>query len=509
MQEGTNGTEPLKVSVDGEKGVLSCLLQQPGYTAPICKQRISYRFFHVPAHQDIYETILQWDHPEREVDPVWLKNELGKVTSLDEIGGEGFLKSLYSFVDCSLYGADGVVENYLGYMEDAHRLRELTLLCLDTRKLIADPKADAKSIIAEFENRFARISNGANGNGFPEIKSLAKIVAENVPKPAQIIAGILFQGLKMMLGAPSKAGKTWILMHLGLALASGRKWMGHQCAKGSVLYINFELSEPFFRERAEKILTGMGIEGIPDNFYEINLRGYAGSAEKVLREVQRRIKCIKFNLPLVAIIIDPTYKLMGDASDENAAGDIATLLNEFEKLSVETGAAVISASHFAKGDSSMKEAIDKIAGSGVFGRDPDSIVIMSPLKTDGAYQLHFVLRCLPPKELVAVNWNKEKWCFEPDDSLDPNDLKSKTGRPPKYSTQDLLDVLGNDSLSDREWKDKCDEAGIKRDGYYALKKILISEKRVYQSKADHEKWSLTPSEYKKQNNKLNRSESEN
>ncbi len=301
----------------------------------------------------------------------------------------------------------------------------------------------------------------------------------------------------MSLGAPSKAGKTWILIHLALCLACGLKWLGHQCAKGSVLYINFELPEPFFRERAEYILSKMGVQGIPESLYEINLRGYAGSAENVLREVQQRIKHIKFKMPLIAIIIDPTYKLMGSVRDENKAGDIASLLNEFEKLAVQTRASVISAGHFAKGDSSMKEAIDKIAGSGVFGRDPDSIVIMSDLKEEDAYQLHFILRCLPKKDLIAIKWDQEKWCFEVDDSLDPTDLKSKGGRPAKYCIQDLLDVLSTDRLTDKEWKDKAAERGIKRDAYYVLKKTLITEKRVFLSKLD-DTWSLTSREFEKQ-----------
>src|SRR5580700_5023806 len=36
--------------------------------------------------------------------------------------------------------------------------------------------------------------------------------------------------------------------------------------------------------------------------------------------------------------------------DENAAGDIAALLNEFEKLAVHTGAAVIYSAHYSKGN---------------------------------------------------------------------------------------------------------------------------------------------------------------
>jgi hypothetical protein len=235
------------------------------------------------------------------------------------------------------------------------------------------------------------------------------------------------------------------------------------------------------------------VEAIPENLHELNLRGFAGGAETVLPIVTKMVAHIP---ELLAIIIDPTYKLMGSTRDENSAVDIASLMNEFDKLAVQTGASVISAAHFAKGNASVKEAIDRISGSGVFGRDPDSILIMSPLETDDAFSVDFILRCLPPKESIAIKWNT--YCFEHDSSLDPKDLKKKGGRPPKYSPQDLLRILGNDSLIDKEWKDKCAEAGIKRDTYYDLKKILVPENRVYCSKLD-DKWPLTASQYIKQN----------
>jgi RecA-family ATPase len=277
-------------------------------------------------------------------------------------------------------------------------------------------------------------------------------------------------------------------MHLALAIATGRMWLGHQCRQGAVLYINFELPKPFFRQRAVWILEQMGIQCLPPDFYELNLRGYAGPAELILPAVTKKIRRLP---PLSAIVIDPTYKLMGAKRDENAAADIASLMNEIDRLAVQTGASVISAAHFAKGNASAKEAIDRISGSGVFGRDPDSILMMTPLSTEDAFQLHFILRCLPPKKEIAIRWNGR--CFEPDDSLDPSDLK-KTGRPAKYSVDDLLDVLGDESYSDTEWRQKCEEKiGMSKPAFHRFKKELIAAKRIYLSKLD-DTWSKSPKE---------------
>ena len=58
--------------------------------------------------------------------------------------------------------------------------------------------------------------------------------------------------------------------------------------------------------------------------------------------------------------------MLGDR-DENANGEIAGLMNELEASGQRTGAAVVIAHHFAKGDSTAKNAIDRMSGAGRLG----------------------------------------------------------------------------------------------------------------------------------------------
>ena len=489
-QASNNGSLPF--SEDAEKGVLCSLILNPAFVAPLLAQ-ISSNAFYSPAHRILFDLLLEWEHPERPVDFIWAKKRLEDSGQLKEFEGKEdaiqTLGSLWTFVPTHLNAG-----NYIATVGEKYALRRCSLLFDKMSSACKDRVANPSLILAEAEAtllEIARANNGA-GDGLPQIQSLAKIVTETRPKPAEIITGILHQSLKMMVGGPSKARKTWLLMHLALAIATGRMWLGQQCQKGAVLYINFELPEPFFRERALWILKQMGIEGIPSNFYELNLRGYAGPAEEILPKVARKIRQLP---PLLAIVIDPTYKLMGTKRDENSAVDIASLMNEVDRLAVQTGASVISAAHFAKGNASAKEAIDRIAGSGVFGRDPDSILMMSPLNTEDAYQLHFILRCLPPKQEIAIKWNG--WCFEPDATLDPGDLKKVGGRPAKYCADDVLAVLGDESLSDKLWRQECEKQhGISKSAFHRFKKELVDANRIYLSKIDST-WSKAPKESQK------------
>ena len=87
-----------------------------------------------------------------------------------------------------------------------------------------------------------------------------------------------------------------------------------------------------------------------------NLRGHAADFRQIVPRIIARCRAENFAL----IVLDPIYKLYG-GTDENAAGDVAELLNSLERLATETGAAIAFGAHFAKGNASAKEAIDRLA----------------------------------------------------------------------------------------------------------------------------------------------------
>ena len=119
------------------------------------------------------------------------------------------------------------------------------------------------------------------------------------------------------------------------------------------------------------------------------------------------------------IVLDPIYKLLG-ARDENKAGDIASLLNEIELLAVKTGAAVAFGAHFSKGNQSQKESIDRIGGSGVFARDPDTILTFTRHDETDCFTVDATLRNHPPIDPFVVRWEFPLMCV--DSTFDPANL---------------------------------------------------------------------------------------
>src|SRR4029077_12679540 len=146
-----------------------------------------------------------------------------------------------------------------------------------------------------------------------------------------------------------------------------------------------------------------------------NLRGHFASHHILIPQIIERVKDRDYAL----IILDPIYKLYGE-TDENKAGDVARLMNALEKLAVDTGAAVAFGAHYSKGNQSSKESIDRISGSGVFARDPDTIISFTTHEEAGCFVVEPILRNLPPIDPFVVRWQFP--LMQRDESLDPTKL---------------------------------------------------------------------------------------
>lgn len=193
--------------------------------------------------------------------------------------------------------------------------------------------------------------------------------------PEELIEGILRRGHKMLISGSSKAGKSFLLMELCVAIAEGVPWLGFRCKKGRVLYVNLEIDPASAVNRFLKIYDALGIPAAnADSILVWNLRGHAVPLDQLVPKLIRRVR----DQRLDAIIIDPIYKVI--TGDENNASEMGAFCNQFDKICTETGCSAIYCHHHSKGAQGMKKAMDRASGSGVFARDPDAQLDMIELE---------------------------------------------------------------------------------------------------------------------------------
>nr|DAZ62510.1 MAG TPA: Regulatory protein repA [Caudoviricetes sp.] len=201
----------------------------------------------------------------------------------------------------------------------------------------------------------------------PDMETLSAYRDAAPELPEELIGGILRRGHKMLISGSSKAGKSFLLMELCVAIAEGREWLSFKCKKGRVLYVNLEIDPASAINRFIKIYEALGIpkNGL-DDIVIWNLRGFAVPLDQLVPKLVRRVRDMKLD----AIVIDPIYKVI--TGDENNASEMGAFCNQFDKICAHTGCASIYCHHHSKGSQGMKKAMDRASGSGVFARDPDA-----------------------------------------------------------------------------------------------------------------------------------------
>jgi hypothetical protein len=103
-----------------------------------------------------------------------------------------------------------------------------------------------------------------------------------------------------------------------------------------------------------------------------------------------------------AIIIDPIYKVI--TGDENSATEMSQFCSYFDRVATEMNVAMIYCHHHSKGAiDKYNNAMDRSSGSGVFARDPDAILDMTEVKTDGCEANYRQIRNIPDKD-VLTGW---------------------------------------------------------------------------------------------------------
>ena len=243
----------------------------------------------------------------------------------------------------------------------------------------------------------------------PGMVALSEFKDDPPTLPEELITGILRRGHKMLISGSSKAGKSFLLMELCIAIAEGRSWLGFPCKKGRVLYVNLEIDPASAINRFLRIYEALGIPlRHADDIVVWNLRGHAVPLDQLVPKLIRRVRDQHFD----AIILDPIYKVI--TGDENNASEMGAFCNQFDRICTETGCSTIYCHHHSKGAQGAKRAMDRASGSGVFARDPDAQLDMIQLELsddlknnvrDGnatAWRLESSLREFP--NIVPVNF---------------------------------------------------------------------------------------------------------
>ncbi len=298
--------------------------------------------------------------------------------------------------------------------------------------------------------------------------SAAAYLEHEPPEPDQIFTDTLDAGDKMTIIAPSKLRKSFFTQQMALSLAAGRDFLKWEVPKARrVLYCQFEIKSNHSHRRIRNLAKAMNLhpEDIGDRLMVVNGRGLGLIGPDGVKRIQEAAAA--FN-PEV-IVFDPLYKIAGGV--ENAAEDMKTILNSFDVLAEQTGAAIIYVHHDPKGSPGERDLRDRGSGSNVLGRDYDAAVMLTPhASEDEAAVVETILRNYRPQEPFTAIWGEDEgggYCFRIDYDITPEKKTAKNKTPklpmPAYAPT-AAQILGDGEMDIGPFKTAFKEATGLSDG---------------------------------------------
>ena len=145
-----------------------------------------------------------------------------------------------------------------------------------------------------------------------EIITATGLQAAELPPPVFIVKNLLTAGLAAVIAAP-KFGKSWLVLQLCIAIASGMPFIGYETVKGGCLYLALEDTQRRLQDRMNKLLNGAPA---PDAF------DFATSAHDIDNGLIEQLTAYIREHPAVKlIVIDTLQKVKGRKMPGESAYD--------------------------------------------------------------------------------------------------------------------------------------------------------------------------------------------
>ncbi|HPD17798.1 MAG TPA: AAA family ATPase [Planctomycetota bacterium] len=298
-------------------------------------------------------------------------------------------------------------------------------------------------------------------------KSLRQLVELYPTLRKPVIEGLLREGETMNVISAPKIGKSWLVIDLALAVATGRPWLGMDCVPGEVLILDNELHGETSANRIPKVaeVRGIGMEAVADRLYVENLRGRLQDLF-ALGPYFRQFAPGRFKV----VILDAFYRFLPMRADENDNGTMASLYNYLDSFADYLKCCFVLIHHTSKGNQSLKELTDVGAGAGAQSRATDTHLILRRHEEEDAVVMEAAVRSWPPLPPRCLRWAWPVWM--PADDLDPAALRKEGGKrsaksgddeekPPSYDAAGFTKrFLGQEPKSQARILEEAEAEGI-------------------------------------------------
>ena len=347
----------LPVDIENEKCLIWCLLRKPDL---LRDESLSFSTedFHFPPHKRIVRAIIDLDNEGILPDPRMIANRLADQSEKDYL--LDLTETMWSSTANARYYAEKL-------REVAVRRRAI----FDADKLIRAANSGFPEDISRVYGELSRREDPDEA-GFPIIRPSVAF-SRALPPPVYVLPSLRPRTVGLIV-AQEGVGKSFLALEIGLAKASGCDLTGIGISPGKgVVYFSKEDPQEIIEERLQSIAPFIPNEGMAraDELEIVSLYGRPATLVSEKSTVNEKLvkKIIKTGSGKDLLIFDTLRKLHD--LEENSSGEMKVLLEIFDRIALETGAAVLLVHHTNKsanlngqqGDQSSARGSNAIVGS--------------------------------------------------------------------------------------------------------------------------------------------------
>jgi AAA domain len=258
----------------------------------------------------------------------------------------------------------------------------------------------------------------------PSLVSVGQLVKDHPVLRPPLIHGLLRTGETMNVIAPPKFKKSWLVLDLALALATGRPWLDTFATEPSqVLILDNELHAETSADRIPKVAEARNIDlaSISDRLFIDNLRGRLLDIDS-LKTYFESVRRGYFKL----VVLDAFYRFLPKDADENSNSNLTDVYNRLDAYASMLDCSFILVHHASKGNQSGKSITDVGAGAGSQARATDTHLVLRQHEEDDCVVVDAAVRSWHPIDPICLRWSFPVWNV--DESLDPGCLRSERPR---------------------------------------------------------------------------------
>src|SRR6185437_10382313 len=135
-------------SVEAEQGVLGSMLLSPRQAIAECVEKINDQYFYVPAHETIYNVLVDLWNAGQAIDLITFTQVLRDRNLLETVGGASAVTSLFTFVPTAAN-----VTYYLEIVRDKYILRQIIAACTESVRRSFEEQDEVHNLLDEVEQK--------------------------------------------------------------------------------------------------------------------------------------------------------------------------------------------------------------------------------------------------------------------------------------------------------------------------------------------------------------------